>query len=480
MPNLGSSPLNLSLTSNENTTNGINNYTVLSTNKFTKSIFENTRISFLPTLTKDLSDIHKDDDYDTSVKELVKYTKAYPSMKLRPADFAYLKDIGVYPNNRLIIARRFPNGVSDDLTSLKVTPLSTLISWTPDNNDFFKITYGEKWTSADASFKEILNSVGDDFRAKGLGDSAAGGFGAIPLPGFMEALQLNVFKNLGISDTTLPPVGNPNLIREAQQRLTVDKGKPGSGLMAKVSISMVVEYEQKFINGVDPTLVYYDIIANALSFGTSDSNFQFNNNLNSKISDFITNLTSGTNAGVKAAISQLITAIKDSLSAIANTISAALTKDTTTIDKDGKTEVKDPSKLTDQISSNLLNIAEKSLATIISKYKIQIIGVANAITGSPSTPWHVTIGNPKRPMFSSGDMLVQDVTLTLGKTLSFNDLPSSIRLEFTLTNARSLGSQEIFTKFNTGRGRTYKRIQNPFIDNLNLNEGASGTQSNAE
>jgi hypothetical protein len=101
---------------------------------------------------------------------------------------------------------------------------------------------------------------------------------------------------------------------------------------------------------------------------------------------------------------------------------------------------------------------------VVSKYKLRLMGIANALTGSPSTPWHITIGNPKRPMFSSGDMYTKEVTLTLGKTLAFNDLPSSIKIEFSLTNARPLGASEIFNRLNTGRGRSYKRLQQSFAE----------------
>jgi hypothetical protein len=92
------------------------------------------------------------------------------------------------------------------------------------------------------------------------------------------------------------------------------------------------------------------------------------------------------------------------------------------------------------------------------------MGVANALSGAPSTPWHVTIGNPLRPVFCSGDMYMdQDMKLTLGPTLAFNDLPSNITLDFTLTNARPWGLQEILAKFNTGHLRTVN-IQKDYVE----------------
>ena len=60
-------------------------------------------------------------------------------------------------------------------------------------------------------------------------------------------------------------------------------------------------------------------------------------------------------------------------------------------------------------------------------------------------------------------MLTQDVTLTMGSQLAFNDLPSSIKVEFTLTNARNLGLQEIMSKFNSGYLRTVD-VQKSFYE----------------
>jgi hypothetical protein len=79
---------------------------------------------------------------------------------------------------------------------------------------------------------------------------------------------MGIQNNWGIGNL---PLGNPNLVREAQRRDTLSKNTAGSGLKASFTVKMEIEYEQKFINGVDPTLVYLDIIQNALTFGTSDA-----------------------------------------------------------------------------------------------------------------------------------------------------------------------------------------------------------------
>ena len=51
-------------------------------------------------------------------------------------------------------------------------------------------------------------------------------------------------------------------------------------------------------------------------------------------------------------------------------------------------------------------------------------------------------------------MYTTSVILSLGPTLAFNDLPSTIKAEFVLQNARAWGLGEIMAKFNSGYLRT--------------------------
>lgn len=448
---LGTSPLGLTTDSASGSTNAVGTYQrgkILDDTSLYKSIFQNNAFNTSPSFGTDAETRdNADDSFDISVGSILDYTDGYPSMRLLAADFAYLKDLGVYPNNRLMVARRFPSGVPNDLTTISATPLSTLISWVPEGNDFIEMTYGEHWVNAESSFKDILNEVGKDLTTPGIGNIAAGGGGAIPLPGFMEGLQYDIMHRMGIvDDASQIPAGNPNLIREAKMRKTMKDGTAGSGLKCDFDIKMEVVYEQKFINNVDPTLVYFDIVANLLSFGTSNSYFQFNSKLAKGTSTIINDLISGDVVKITNAISRFVTEFVNAIRGFVSDL----------ISKIGKVvESGDPR----QIATSFLNgITSTFISPVIKKYKIRLIGVANALTGTTSTPWHITIGNPKRPMFSSGDMYVDDIKLTLGDTLANNDLPQYIKAEISFMNARSLGADEIYERFNNGVGRSSKRI----------------------
>jgi hypothetical protein len=488
------SPLGLSFKNENNgiqSVSGTNfNYRVVD-GKAVQSLFGNGQFSPYPTSTNVASgsvekmngptEIHSDERNDISISSIIAYCAQHPAMKLDYAHFAYLKNVGVYPNNRLIIARRFGGGVGNDLTAMTGQALATIVTYFGETEECFSITFNEEYTAAEGSFEEVLNDIGDDILSgdnKGgkLGTEAAGGFGIIPLPGIMEGVQHIILNKLGLSNIGGPgdsPLGNPNLIREAQQRAIPGKGKAGTALAAKFSVKMTIEYEQKFINGVDPTLVYLDIIQNALTFGTSKSVFQFSNGFGQGVSGFIQSLISGDLQAITSAITQfvtsLISAISESVQNLVNQLITALDsekeapKDETPDQK--KQREKDGIAAAGQAIIGLLGkVSQATIGTIVSRYKVRLLGIANALTGAPSTPWHVTIGNPKKPIFSSGDMLCSSVNLSLGPTLAFNDLPSTIKLEIELTNARSLGSQEIFNRFNTGKGRSYVSSRISFVE----------------
>jgi hypothetical protein len=226
------------------------------------------------------------------------------------------------------------------------------------------------------------------------------------------------------------------------QRKTIDKGEAGSGLKCDFKIKMSVEYEQKYINGVDPTLVYYDIITNVLNFATSNPRFMWSNSFNNGTKTILQDIINGNLDGLRKAMSDMIEKIVLTAKDFAKQVSDKLA---------------DAKSNQDKIKSFLGSSFKNTVGAIFGKYKIALTGVINALTGSPSTPWHVTIGNPKKPLFASGDLYMDEVSVKLGPVLSWNDLPSSIKIDFTLKNARNLGADEIFERFQATGVRTYQR-----------------------
>ena len=422
------------------------------------------------------STLHNNTVYDISLINIIEQLSGTQA-ELRPSDFAYLKDVGVYPNNRLMIARRFQSPQADNIYKKAKgvsVPMAIMISWKPQGEDFVNISFGEEWQEANADFKNVLDSLGEDFLGKQLGQRIGGAAAAIPLPGFTESIQRYVLTKLGVlregADTEPLPSGNPNLIKMAKRRKTVASESAGSGLKCSVSVTMICEWEQKFISGLDPTIVYQDILSRILTFATSNS---YTYGLTPKFGEIVNRWMEDPRTIVADMISYIKEGLKEAQKDIKDAISGYI--DTLSAPKDNSKEKNEASKVTenkeilkklggttDGIFNKLLDFLSKQLQ----KYKIEIEGIARALSGAPSTPWHITIGNPLRPIFCAGDMYMeQDVKLTLGPTLAFNDLPSSIKAEFTLQNARPWGLQEIAAKFNSGSIRTVTVVKDANMTN---------------
>ena len=434
--------------------------------------------------------LHNNDVYDTSILNILE--KLAPTKAaLRPTDFAYLKHVGVYPNNRLMIARRFVSPSGDNIMvkrdSKEIPSIATLISWVPENAEsFVEITFGEEWVEARADFTQMLNNLGDDFSKKTLGGIAGAGGNALPLPGFTEIFQRKFLEELGLLEegsSNQIPSGNPNLIKQAKVRKTVPYGAAESGLTATISITMTCEYELKFIAGIDPTMVWMDIIGMITRFGTSESaNYGLSQGTAAKMGRWAANpytLIEDIIVGIKSAIDgakeQLIAALKKVryYAYKAADVAEAALKDTETAKETGANAAKklanaayDEGKA---LVDKLVGIGIDTIRASVMKYRVEVMGIVNALSGNPSTPWHITVGNPLRPVFCSGDMLTQSVTLKLGPILAFNDLPSSITATFQLQNARPLGMQEIMAKFNSGYLRTVD-VQKTFFETTSTTE----------
>jgi len=409
---------------------------------------------------------------NTSLTEIITYLQQWRATYVDYSDFAYLKNLGVYPTNRLMIVRRFPAPVGNNLFEVDADPLATLITWVPENTDFFSVTFGEVWEKGETSLLNVLNDIGKDV---GIGKDSDGGLGSIIqqkltgklLPGFAEKLQIELAKQLGFAgdyDVYNPPISNPNYINQSMRRKLHTKDTPGgdTGLMSGFTITFNAEYEMKFINGVDPSTVYQDLIHKSLIFGTSKSVFMFNSDLGGSFGDFTKDLMSGEISTLLVRAGNIIIGLGKAILDLVTGLAAQGVQDL------------------GSIFTGNDSILKKFVTYLLSRHRLKIIAAIQAMTGAAQGYYHVTIGNPKKPIFSSGDLILGEsgVTLKLGQKLGYNDLPSTLSVGFMLIPTRSLGGQEIFDKLNTGTGRTYHQfdvswVEQRFDPNL-ISGGAQG------
>ncbi|NBP55697.1 hypothetical protein EBU71_04010 [bacterium] len=391
--------------------------------------------STIPQIISTLDNLQKKISQETGAQ-----SRKGESIKLRYADFAYLKKLGVYPANRLVIARRFDTGIGDNLATYVGEPISLIPSWRKDGENFVDITFKEQWANHEQTTftgTDKAGSIGGLFKQYGFGEGEVnnqtkGGGNIFALPGYTEWLQYQLFKEAGITDPNnliLLPQGNPNIIRKSKRRTTFNEDGAFSGLDYSFSIKIDTEYEIKYIDGIDPTVIYFDIISNLLSFGTSDSQFQFDGRFSEKLKEKIDALSSGSYEVVMQQIGDTVGDFVQVAGRFLENIAGTL--------------------FGGEGFGGKINITEALLSSQIKKYRLHFLATINALTGAPSGIYHVTIGNPLRPIFQSGDLIPgsNGFKIILGPELGYNNLPTTIKFEGTLTNARECGLQEIYRKF---------------------------------
>ncbi|MFA5585338.1 MAG: hypothetical protein WDA02_02170 [Saccharofermentanales bacterium] len=413
---------------------------------------------------------------------------------LNPTDFAYLRDIGVQPINKLVILRRFPIGtvVPRDLNNINVKPISVVIGWIKnDNNDLLNFSFGEVWRTQNKD--EMLHLLINQMMSKEFG---LGMDSILPVPGWLAGTLFGILRSVGlVSPDTKVPFGDPNVLRESITREHEDVGHKSS---FKISFDTV--YEQKFIGDVDITSSTMNILQNLLTMGTSDIRFigavnstilrdlrAANNNptnpdawvrliktIFGKVVDSIVKLIPEqieveVEVQPQPSIGNDETEEEEDLSKNDET-----TDDTTTngVDNQPKTETrmeyknedekrradiieKQTSLLNDVLSSTLV---KDILSSTVAKYVWPMRGSIAMLTGEAATPWHLTIGNPYAPLLSLNNVKVNNVEVTFTGEMQYNDIPKYIKVNLDLDQGRNMGKNEILDSIGIEYQRKYNQI----------------------
>jgi hypothetical protein len=404
-------------------------------------------------------------------------------LTIKAADFAYLTDLGVYPLNRLVILRRFPEGsvVPGNLSEWGKNgpePIATVIGWVKEGtDDLFSIGFNEVWSRQTETLDKVFNHIFKEEFSHKLEN-------VMSVPGWSQGFLWGFLNKMGMANEAYSfnnvPQGDPNVLKTSLMRDIYQQG-----LETTFNMTVNTEYEQKFINGVDPSKAMLDIIDNLTRFGTSEMSYYLKPD-----SKMMKNLIKAINSsGNKSNLDNWVAFIKTLFEAFFVGIQATITdlkqffdkpKETPTTTTNGnpsnesttnESTTGDSSKKPQdelkpiETASNLLNVGREIynffgntlLAGTINKYRWPIRGSLSLMTGLPSTPWHMTIGNPYHPVISLNNVQVDGVTITPNTEMGFGDMPTRLKVSITLKIGRPLGKQEIDRIFNNNYRRVYTK-----------------------
>ena len=390
---------------------------------------------------------------DISLASIITWSqqKGMEALKLNYGNLAYHKDVKVYPANRLMVLRRFPGAVNDNLFSTTVSPICTMCTFYDFEKLPITISFNEEWTQFSGSFLDVLSDVigihvgslpviGNAINTGASSNLAQDIFSLI-------AQKLNIITDGGM------PYGDPNIVYDSAVRVT-DGENLKTGLSNSISVKFEATYILREINGVDAKAAMLDLIATATAMGTSNSRFYVSESGGSTIKLIMDQMAAGN-------IDTLFKDIINGLSDIIKNASAALVK----LGKD-ILAAQASSGTANAVISTLDSAGSILLKNRYSRYKWRMQGVLGALTGMATAPWHVTLGNPKFPWFTMGNLYIESATMNFGGEVAYNDMFTDLHVSYTFKNGRPLGASEIQSLFNSGRGRIYDtpdKIQSLYV-----------------
>ena len=351
-------------------------------------------------------------------------------------DFLYCKNYGKVPNNHMVTVRRFGGPIGDNLINYEQTT-------TPDIGRLITYMDGEANKIEELlKFKVKLNwkefkSEIQTYQGSGYGGSGGGSLigkilGATDTAGSQTAAKgvdnANVDPYSNMTNKTLGPI---NVIDKMMTR--------ERGLMFEQSIKLVFEYEMRSIDGINGKMAFLDLLMNILmvtynrgDFWGGAKRFVGGARKSNPIAgqDGMQKLAEGDFGGF---LDKLTSGFMDRV-------------DTLTGGKGLSLE-----GLGNMVKSVGANIGSRVAGGAMDKMgRPQAHATMALLTGEDTGEWHITVGNPARPILSLGNMILEETEIQFDGPLDTNDFPTKLKATCSFKPARPRDRDDVQMMFAPG------------------------------
>ena len=343
--------------------------------------------------------------------------------KLKPSDFVYSSYFNKLPTNRLVILRRFNTPISDQIPQ-GLEPMSTLVTYVPFDIDFLpEISISQNFESI--SLEDSMSGTGPKF-------SGGGGYDIRTLANILKTVTGNENIRLPQSGDLSDGVQHRDLLGPVNYPENIEVR--GDGQESNIDFNYNFKYEMKYFSDVDPKLALIDLIANVIIMSiddfehlVQDNGVPFHQNIEKMFGDGIDSLGSVLSSGFLSQVMDTVKGIGDAISNFS----------------------------VDSIEEGVKTGLGKTFdATLKTKKASQIVRklwyAYTFLSGTPTSYWHLTVGNPFNPILTWGDLILESSKIKMSNQLGSNDFPVGFDAEISLKPARSLGQSEVIQKFNKG------------------------------
>lgn len=385
------------------------------------------------------------------------------------SDFMYCKHLGKVSNNYMITLRRFPLPVDDyigaraedgetrlDMAAKNAACIGCMITWMGvsgnELSNILKYSYKMPFKNQDAEEQDRKNDADSQQNLlNGLFSTFDPVYQQQYMDGYSAEAANTVFNYLKIKTDNKPYTGdqNPATFRDRNKvygpvdAIRSTYIRSDEGLTFDQKLSLVFEYELRSYNGINPKQAMLDLISNILNvtyttgtfwgggfkgFAAHQSNIFANLEIFKKHSGFT---------------GFMDTFFKD----VGNGLEAL-----------GNLTFKD-------IGSALNKIGGMLLAS-----KLNMLGrpqkamYNSLLSPAPIGFWHVTIGNPKRPIMTIGNMVITNVTVEHNGPLGLDDFPTGLKVTVDLDRGKPRDLRDIEKLYMQGTDRIYSSMGDKVFD----------------
>lgn len=387
------------------------------------------------------------------------------------SDFMYCKHLGKVSNNYMVTLRRFPLPVDDYIGARGESPedrisqsaknaacIGCMVTWIGvsgnEMSNLLKYNYNMPFKMQEAEFQDkqadadtnqtLLNGIFSTFDKSYQKQYMAGYSG--------EAAN-SFFQHLGVK------LGNPPYKNFADFR---DKNKvygpvdtiqstymrSEGGLTFEQKISLVFEYELRSYNGINAKQAMLDLLSNILNVTYTTGSFWGGGfkGFAAHQSNIFANLEV---FKCKGGFTDFVDAFSADLSNIGQRLKSQFSG----------------ANLKETIKQLLNGIGGMLIAGKLNELGRPQKAMYNALLSpAPIGFWHVTIGNPKRPIMSIGNMVITNVTVEHSGPLGLDDFPTGLKVTVDLDRGKPRDLRDIEKLYMQGTDRIYSSMSDKVFD----------------
>ena len=396
------------------------------------------------------------------------------------SDFMYCKHLGKVSNNYLVTLRRFPLPVDDyigsrgedDETLLKSASkqsacIGCMVTWMGvsgnELSNILKYSYNMPFKFETAEFQDAQAGA-DENTTKLSGMFAmfdskyraqyqagyAGEAGNIMLNPIMQSFGVKGFeagnapyKGLaGFRDTKSKVYGPIDSVRSTYVRAD-------QGLTFEQRISLTFEYELRSYNGINGKQAMLDLISNILNVTYTTGSFWGGGykGFAAHQSNIFANLEI---FKARGGFTNFVDAFSNDLSNIGGKV---------------KENVAANGGVWETIKKLANNLGGMMMSGLLNKLGRPQKAMYNALLSpAPIGFWHVTIGNPKKPIMSIGNMVITNVSIEHNGPLGIDDFPTGLKVIVELDRGKPRDLRDIEKLYMHGTDRIYSSMSDKVFD----------------